>query len=107
MTFDWRYSRYATPALPLLVLGVYPPPAVCMSPPCRRGGGFFVKPPLPSLKFIRISGMIFEAYNLKMKTVYTFVPSVNHVYPDHPERPARLDILEPQLKSFDAELITT
>jgi acetoin utilization deacetylase AcuC-like enzyme len=51
--------------------------------------------------------MIFEAYNLKMKTVYTFVPSVNHVYPDHPERPARLDILEPQLKSFEAEFITT
>ena len=23
-----------TPALPLLVLGVYPPPAVSMSPPC-------------------------------------------------------------------------
>ena len=40
-----------------------------------------------------------------MKTVYTFVRSPNHVYPDHPERPARLDILEPRLKSFDAELI--
>jgi acetoin utilization deacetylase AcuC-like enzyme len=38
-----------------------------------------------------------------MKTVYTFVPSLNHIYPDHPERPARLDILEPRLKSFDAE----
>jgi hypothetical protein len=23
-----------TPALPLLVIGVYPPPAVSMSPPC-------------------------------------------------------------------------
>lgn len=40
-----------------------------------------------------------------MKTVYTFVSSPDHVYPDHPERPARLDILEPRLKSFDAELI--
>ncbi len=40
-----------------------------------------------------------------MKTVYTFVPSPDHVYPDHPERPARFDILEPRLKSFDAELI--
>jgi acetoin utilization deacetylase AcuC-like enzyme len=40
-----------------------------------------------------------------MRTVYTFVPSPNHVYPDHPERPARLEILEPRLKSFDAELI--
>lgn len=40
-----------------------------------------------------------------MKTVYTFVPSPNHVYPDHPERPARLEILQPRLKSFEAELI--
>ena len=40
-----------------------------------------------------------------MKTVYTFVRSPNHVYPDHPERPARLDILESRLKSFDVELI--
>ncbi len=40
-----------------------------------------------------------------MKTVYTFVPSPNHIYPDHPERPARFDVLEPRLKSFDAESI--
>jgi acetoin utilization deacetylase AcuC-like enzyme len=40
-----------------------------------------------------------------MKTVYTFVSSPNHVYPDHPERPGRLDLLEPRLKSFGAELI--
>jgi acetoin utilization deacetylase AcuC-like enzyme len=42
-----------------------------------------------------------------MKTAYTFVPSRDHVYPDHPERPARLDVLEPKLKSFDAELMET
>jgi len=46
-------------------------------------------------------------YNSKMTTAYTFVPSPNHVYPDHPERPARLEILEPRLRSFDAELIET
>ena len=40
-----------------------------------------------------------------MKTVYTFVSSPNHVYPDHPERPGRFDLLEPRLKSFGAELI--
>ncbi len=40
-----------------------------------------------------------------MKTVYTFVPSRNHEYPDHPERPGRLDVLEPQLDSFCAERI--
>lgn len=40
-----------------------------------------------------------------MTTVYAFVPSLNHLYPDHPERPARLDILQPRLSSFDAELI--
>ena len=38
-----------------------------------------------------------------MKTVYTFVPSPDHVYPDHPERPARFDVLEPRLHTFDAE----
>jgi ABC-type branched-subunit amino acid transport system ATPase component len=34
-----------------------------------------------------------------MKTVYTFVPSRDHEYPDHPERPGRLDVLEPLLNS--------
>lgn len=38
-----------------------------------------------------------------MKTVYTFVPSRNHQYPDHPERPGRLEILEPLLDTFNAE----
>jgi len=42
-----------------------------------------------------------------MRTVYTLVTSPKHVFPDHPERPGRLDILEPRLKSFDAELIET
>ena len=37
-----------------------------------------------------------------MKTVYTFVPSPGHEFPDHPERPARLNVLEPKLNSFDA-----
>ncbi|MEO8354764.1 MAG: histone deacetylase [Chloroflexota bacterium] len=40
-----------------------------------------------------------------MKTVYTFVPSPNHIYPDHPERPARLDLLKPQLQTFNADLV--
>jgi len=40
-------------------------------------------------------------------TIYTFVPSSNHMYPGHPERPARLDMLQPRLKLFDAELIET
>lgn len=40
-----------------------------------------------------------------MKTVYTFVSSPGHVYPDHPERPARLEVLGPKLKSFEAERI--
>lgn len=42
-----------------------------------------------------------------MKTVYTFVSSPNHVYPDHPERPGRLDILKTKLDSFAADLIET
>ncbi|HJQ13363.1 MAG TPA: histone deacetylase [Anaerolineales bacterium] len=40
-----------------------------------------------------------------MKTVYTFVASAGHEFPDHPERPARLEELEPKLNSFDAERI--
>ncbi|NJC97242.1 MAG: histone deacetylase [Anaerolineales bacterium] len=40
-----------------------------------------------------------------MTTIYTFVESPEHAYPDHPERPGRLDLLKPKLKSFDAELV--
>jgi acetoin utilization deacetylase AcuC-like enzyme len=42
-----------------------------------------------------------------MKTVYTWIDSPGHVYPDHPERPARLDLLKPRLGTFDAQLIGT
>ncbi len=38
-----------------------------------------------------------------MTTVYTFVPSTSHVYPDHPERPQRFDLLIPRLDSFGAQ----
>ncbi|MBI5353905.1 MAG: histone deacetylase [Chloroflexi bacterium] len=38
-----------------------------------------------------------------MATTYTFVPSRTHEFPDHPERPGRLDVLEPLLNSFEAE----
>jgi acetoin utilization deacetylase AcuC-like enzyme len=38
-----------------------------------------------------------------MSTAYTLVPSPGHVYPDHPERPGRLDALLPRLDSFGAE----
>ncbi|MEN9562214.1 MAG: hypothetical protein RIR73_458 [Chloroflexota bacterium] len=41
-----------------------------------------------------------------MQTVFTFVPSQSHKFPDHPERPGRLDVLEPQLNSFGAEKLT-
>ena len=37
-----------------------------------------------------------------MKTVSTFVPSRSHEFPDHPERPGRLDVLEPLLNSLPA-----
>ncbi|MCC7118425.1 MAG: histone deacetylase [Anaerolineales bacterium] len=40
-----------------------------------------------------------------MTTVYTFVPSRSHQFPEHPERPARLDAVEPQLGLCDAEKI--
>ncbi len=38
-----------------------------------------------------------------MTTAYAFVPSPQHEYPDHPERPGRLDKLIPRLDSFQAE----
>lgn len=40
-----------------------------------------------------------------MTTLYTFVPSRLHEFPDHPERPGRLDILEPLLPTFGAERV--
>ncbi|MBL8062211.1 MAG: histone deacetylase [Anaerolineales bacterium] len=40
-----------------------------------------------------------------MTTIYTFVPSRHHEYPDHPERPGRLEFLEPQLASFEVEQV--
>jgi acetoin utilization deacetylase AcuC-like enzyme len=40
-----------------------------------------------------------------METIFTFVSSRNHEYPDHPERPGRLEILEPQLADFGAKRI--
>ncbi|RIK30700.1 MAG: histone deacetylase [Anaerolineae bacterium] len=40
-----------------------------------------------------------------MTTVYTYVPSPNHIFPDHPERPGRLDVLQPRLDSFHAQLL--
>ena len=39
------------------------------------------------------------------KTVFTFVPSREHEYPNHPEGPGRLEVLEPLLHSFDVEKI--
>jgi acetoin utilization deacetylase AcuC-like enzyme len=38
-----------------------------------------------------------------MTTAYALVPSPHHEYPDHPERPGRLDELIPKLDSFQAE----
>jgi hypothetical protein len=35
----------------------------------------------------------FNDYNLAMKTVYSYVPSPEHIYPDHPERPGRFERL--------------
>jgi len=32
-----------------------------------------------------------------MKTIYTFVPAQDHKFPDHPERPGRLEVLQPLL----------
>ncbi len=42
-------------------------------------------------------------YNIYMTSAYAFVPSPGHEYPDHPERPGRLDELSPKLVLFQAE----
>ena len=42
-------------------------------------------------------------YNISMTTAYTFVRSTQHEYPDHPERPGRLNELIPKLDTFQAE----
>jgi len=41
-------------------------------------------------------------YNTSMTTAYSLVLSPQHEYPDHPERPGRLDELIPRLVSFEA-----
>lgn len=38
-----------------------------------------------------------------MTTAYVFVPSPQHEYPDHPERPSRLDELASRLDTFKSE----
>ncbi len=38
-----------------------------------------------------------------MTTAYTWAPAPEHEYPDHPERPARLNELEGRLSSFKAQ----
>ena len=42
---------------------------------------------------------------MNMTTAYTFVPSQEHEFPEHPESPARLDVLQPLLNSMAAERI--
>lgn len=42
-------------------------------------------------------------YNSRVTTAYTFVPSPAHEYPDHPERPGRLELLAARLDSFAAQ----
>jgi acetoin utilization deacetylase AcuC-like enzyme len=44
-------------------------------------------------------------YNNPMSTVYSLVQSPSHIYPDHPERPARLDVLIPRLSTVQADLL--
>jgi acetoin utilization deacetylase AcuC-like enzyme len=40
-----------------------------------------------------------------METAYTFIPSRTHAFPDHPEKPGRLDMLEALLNTANAERI--
>lgn len=60
---------------------------------------------VPPMLTRRRSFFVTRGYNLHMTTAYTFVPSPNHLYPDHPEQPARLELLQPRLKEYNAELL--
>ena len=40
-----------------------------------------------------------------MTTVYSFVSSSRHIYPDHPEQPSRFDLLAPRLDYFGAQIL--
>ncbi len=40
-----------------------------------------------------------------MSTVYTYVPSPRHLYPDHPERPGRFELLSSRLERCGARLL--
>ena len=64
-----------------------------------------VPPMLTGWRFFFIGAGKALGYNPRMDTAYTFVPSPDHVYHEHPERPARLEVLEPRLKLFDAKNI--
>jgi acetoin utilization deacetylase AcuC-like enzyme len=48
---------------------------------------------------------ITKGYNAGMTTFYTLVQSPAHEYPDHPERPARFDLLLNKLPLFSAERV--
>ena len=62
---------------------------------------YFIPEPYPT--FSKLGKVFIEGYNLNMNTAYTFVPAPAHIYPDHPERPARLDVLQPRLDTVEAE----
>ena len=70
----------------------------------RRFFASILHSPTLRLRYAPLNAMI-KDYNLHMNTIFTFVQSPVHIYPDHPERPGRLDILKKKLKSFDAELL--
>lgn len=64
-------------------------------PPSRLSGGALASP----------DNRFNDKYNVRMTTAYTFVPSLGHIYSDHPEAPSRFDVLEPRLNSFAAEAL--
>lgn len=84
---DFRCIFKATPALPFT--GIW----------CHRRRGLHVPPHAGAAAEL----LIRSDYNLSMPTLYTYVPSRLHEYPDHPERPGRFALLEANLESFAAQ----
>ncbi len=90
---------------PLLsVCGVYTTASGPHAPPMLSSGG---APPPQGYAAYRemICRITFLSYNDIMTTVYVWVPSPQHEYPDHPERPGRLTLLEARLSQFPVEKV--
>ncbi len=98
------YISAKTPALPLIgIKGVNHRKTSPHAPPMLADGGV---PPPQDCQVARLGATwqsLKSDYDDALTTAYSFVPSPNHIYSDHPEGPGRFDVLKPKLDSFGAQ----